>query len=69
MVIWKMSSSPAAISAKLSLVQMISPLSARKITTGRGVFKRLFLLMESTPPVMVSTYCITLRRRFLVCLR
>ena len=54
-------SSPASVRpVKPSLAQMISPLSAWNTTTGRGVLSMLFLLMESTPPVMVSIYRITL---------
>ena len=63
MVRSKMSSPSSVRATKLSLAQMSSPLSARNTTTGSGVLRRLFLLMESTPPVMVSMYCITLRRR------
>ena len=68
----RMSKTPSRASVssiKAALVQMISPLSARKTTTGSGVLSILFLLMESTPPVSVSTNCIMLRRRAWLWLR
>ena len=58
-----MSSSVPERARKPSLAQMISPLSARNTATGRGVLSILFWLMESTPPVMVSIYCMTVRLR------
>ena len=51
------------------LAQMISPLSARNTTTGRGVLRRLFLFTASMPPVRVSIYCMALCRRFRLWLR
>ena len=63
MRISKRSSWASDRSIKASLAQMISPESARKTTTGSGVFSRLFLPMASTPPVMVSMYCSAERRR------
>ena len=49
---------------KLSLLQMISPVSGRNTSVGRGELMRVDLLAVSTLPVTESMYCKTLWRRF-----
>ena len=49
---------------KLSLLQMISPVSGRNTSVGRGELMRVDLLAVSTLPVTESMYCKTPCRRF-----
>lgn len=48
---------------KRSLVQMMSPLSGRKMTMGSGELTMVSLAATSTVPVIFSMYLVTSRRR------